>query len=90
MNTETKSTLRRVLQGRVVSDKMNKTVVVLVETRVKHPLYGKFIKRSKKYHAHDEAGDCHTGDTVEISESRPISKTKSWVVTRRIAQAQVV
>ncbi|WP_085318374.1 30S ribosomal protein S17 [Derxia lacustris] len=90
MNTETKTALRRVLQGRVVSDKMNKTVVVLVETRVKHPLYGKFIKRSKKYHAHDEAGECNAGDTVEISESRPISKTKAWVVTRRIAQAQVV
>jgi len=89
MNSENKTALRRVLQGRVVSDKMDKTVVVLIETRVKHPLYGKFIKRSKKYHAHDEAGECHTGDTVEISESRPISKTKAWVVTKRLSQSQM-
>ena len=79
--------LQRVLTGRVVSDKMTKTVTVLVERRVKHPLYGKFVTKSAKYHAHDEAGECREGDTVEIAESRPISKTKAWVVTKRIAAA---
>ena len=77
----------RTLVGRVVSDKRNKTVTVLVERRVKHELYGKIIGRSRKYHAHDEKGDYHLGDTVEISEGRPISKTKSWVVTRLIEKA---
>lgn len=80
---------QRVLTGRVVSDKMQKTVTVLVERRVKHPLYGKFVTKSAKYHAHDEAGECREGDTVEIAESRPISRTKAWVVTRRVATAQI-
>ncbi len=71
---------RRVLQGLVVSDKMDKTVTVLVERRVRHPLYKKFIRRSKRYHAHDEANACKTGDTVQIEECRPISKTKTWRV----------
>jgi small subunit ribosomal protein S17 len=79
---------QRVLTGRVVSDKMMKTVTVLVERRVKHPLYGKFITKSAKYHAHDENNECREGDTVEIAESRPIAKTKAWVVTKRIAVAQ--
>ncbi len=69
---------RRVLQGQVVSDKMDKTVTVLVERRVMHPLYKKFIRRSKRYHAHDETNACKEGDLVQIEECRPISKTKSW------------
>jgi small subunit ribosomal protein S17 len=71
---------RRVLQGVVVSDKMDKTVVVRVERRVMHPIYKKFIKRSKKYHAHDEENLCKTGDVVRIRETRPLSKTKTWEV----------
>ena len=71
---------RRVLQGVVVRDKMDKTVTVLVERRVMHPLYKKFIRRSKRYHAHDEANAFKTGDTVYIEECRPLSKTKTWRV----------
>ena len=71
---------RRVLTGRVTSDKMDKTVTVLVERRVMHPLYKKFIRRSKKYAAHDEANLCKIGDTVRIEECRPISKRKRWIV----------
>ncbi len=71
---------RRVLQGVVVGDKADKTVTVLVERRLKHPLYKKFIKRSKRYHAHDEANTAKTGDIVRIRECRPISKTKSWEI----------
>ena len=71
---------RRVLQGRVVSDKSNKTITVLVERRVMHPLYKKFITRSKKYHAHDEENRCKVGDLVRIQECRPLSKTKHWEV----------
>ena len=82
--------LTRVLTGRVVSDKRNKTVTVLVERRVQHELYGKYIVRSKKYSAHDEQGQFHLGDLVEIAESRPISKTKSWVVTRLIEKSTLV
>jgi len=68
--------------GRVVSDKMNKTVTVLVERRVKHPLYAKVVRRSKKYHAHDENNEYHVGDTVWIEEHRPISKQKRWTVVQ--------
>ena len=71
---------RRVLQGVVVSDKADKTVTVLVERRLMHPLYKKFIKRSKRYHAHDEANSAKTGDIVRIRECRPLSKTKTWEV----------
>ncbi|HEX4260868.1 MAG TPA: 30S ribosomal protein S17 [Acetobacteraceae bacterium] len=74
---------RRVLSGRVVSDKMDKTVTVLVNRRVMHPLYKKFIRRSKKYAAHDEANACKTGDAVRIEECRPISKRKTWLVVER-------
>jgi small subunit ribosomal protein S17 len=74
---------RRVLTGRVVSDKTDKTVTVLVERRVMHPLYKKFIRRSKRYAAHDEANLCKQGDTVSIEECRPISKTKSWLIVAR-------
>ncbi len=71
---------RRVLQGVVVSDKADKTITVLVERRLMHPLYKKFIKRSKRYHAHDEANSAKTGDVVRIRECRPISKTKTWEI----------
>ena len=74
---------KRVLTGRVTSDKMNKTVTVLVDRRVMHPLYKKFIRRSKKYAAHDEANLCQVGDQVRIEECPPISKRKAWVVTER-------
>ena len=75
---------KRTLQGVVTSDKTDKTVTVVVERRFKHPLYGKFIKKSKKYHAHDESNEYKIGDKVYIEESRPISKTKTWVVTSKI------
>ena len=84
------ATVRRTLVGRVVSDKMNKTVTVLIERRVKHPLYGKVIMRSNKYHAHVEGGIAAEGDLVEIEECRPISKTKSWRVTKVVEKAQAV
>lgn len=71
---------KRILQGVVVSDKMDKSVVVRVERRVMHPVYKKYIKRSAKYTAHDENNLCKVGDVVQIIESRPISKTKTWVV----------
>jgi small subunit ribosomal protein S17 len=71
---------RRVLQGVVVSDKMDKTVTVLVERRVMHPIYKKFIRRSKKYHAHDETNQVKVGDVVQIEECKPLSKTKTWKV----------
>jgi small subunit ribosomal protein S17 len=80
----------RTLVGKVVSDKRSKTVTVLVERRVKHELYGKIVGRSRKYHAHDENGEFKMGDTVEISETRPLSKTKSWVVTRLIEKSRLV
>lgn len=70
--------INRTLSGRVTSDKMDKTVTVLVERRIKHPLYGKFITRSKKYHAHDDNNQFSMGDMVLIEECRPLSKTKSW------------
>ena len=76
---------KRVLQGTVVSDKTDKTVVVLVERKVKHPLYGKIIRRSKKYHAHDEANQIREGDVVRIEECAPISKLKSWRVIEKVA-----
>jgi small subunit ribosomal protein S17 len=75
---------KRVLTGIIVSDKTDKTVVVNVERRVKHPLYGKIIKRSKKYHAHDEANEFKQGETVRIEETRPISKLKTWKVLDRV------
>jgi small subunit ribosomal protein S17 len=73
--------LKRTLVGRVVSNKMQKTVTVVVERKVKHPVYGKYIVKSTRYHAHVET-QLNEGDTVEIQESRPISKTKAWKVTR--------
>ncbi len=75
---------KRVLTGTVVSDKTDKTVVVSVERRVAHPVYGKIIKRSKKYHAHDETNQYHTGETVRIEECKPISKLKTWTTIGRV------
>jgi small subunit ribosomal protein S17 len=89
MNAEKKS-LTRTLVGRVVSNKMEKTVTVLVERRVKHPLYGKYIVKSNKYHAHDETNTLNEGDIVEIAESRPLSRTKTWAVTRVVETAQTI
>lgn len=79
----------RTLVGRVVSDKRSKTITVLVERRVIHELYGKIVGRSRKYHAHDEKGEYKLGDLVEIAETRPISKTKNWVVTRLLEKARL-
>jgi small subunit ribosomal protein S17 len=79
--------LARTLVGRVVSNKMDKTVTVKVERRVKHPVYGKYVVRTTKYHAHDEGNGVNEGDLVEIAETRPLSKTKSWRVTRVVQQA---
>ena len=75
---------KRILVGTVVSDKTDKTVVVKVERKVKHPLYGKIIRRSKKYHAHDEDNSVKTGETVRIEETRPMSKLKTWKVIERV------
>lgn len=80
----------RTLQGRVVSDKMDKTVTVLVERKVKHPLYGKVIRRSTKIHAHDAENQYTVGDIVVISETRPMSKTKSWCVTGLVEKVRTV
>jgi small subunit ribosomal protein S17 len=80
----------RTFVGKVVSDKRIKTVTVLVERRTMHELYGKIVGKSSKYHAHDEKGEFKMGDVVEITESRPISKTKSWIVTRLVKKAEVV
>jgi small subunit ribosomal protein S17 len=80
----------RMLTGRVVSDKRAKTVTVLVERRETHALYGKIVMSSRKYHAHDENGEYKLGDVVEIAESRPISKTKTWVVTKLVQKAVLV
>jgi small subunit ribosomal protein S17 len=88
--TQRETPNKRTLTGRVVSDKMTKTVTVLVERRVKHPLYGKFVTRTKKYHAHDENGDYHEGDLVEIEETRPVSKTKAWRVTKLLEKSRAV
>jgi len=80
---------KRILIGTVTSDKTDKTVTVLVERKVKHPLYGKIIRRSKKYHAHDEANEYTIGDVVRIEETKPISKTKTWAVKDRVVSGGV-
>lgn len=82
--------LNRTLVGRVVSDKMNKSATIVIERLVKHPLYGKFIKRTTKLHVHDENNECGIGDTVMIEECRPISKTKSWRLVKVLEQANRV
>lgn len=88
--TEATKSLKRTLVGKVVSDKRAKTVTVMVERSVKHPIYDKIVIRSSKYHAHDENGEYKLGDTVEITESRPLSKTKNWVATRLVQKAALV
>ena len=88
--TQAAAKVQRTLVGRVVSDKREKTITVLVERRTKHELYGKIVATSRKYHAHDERGEYKMGDVVEISESRPLSKTKNWVVTRLVEKAETV
>ncbi len=94
MNTPQEATQpaknRRTLVGRVVSDRMQRTVTVLVERRVKHAEMGKTVMRSKKFHAHVASGEYKAGDLVEIAECRPLSKTKSWIVTRLIEKSQQV
>lgn len=80
--------LKRTLTGTVVSDKMDKTVTVLIERKTKHPVLGKIISMSKKYHAHDENNECHQGDVVIIEECRPLAKTKSWRVTKLVEKGQ--
>ena len=84
--SETKNT--RTLTGRIVSDKMDKTVTVLVERRVTHPLLGKIVTRSKKYHAHDEKNEFHEGDLVQIEETRPLSRTKTWRVAKLLEKSR--
>ena len=84
------TSIKRTLIGRVVSDKMDKTVTVLVERKVKHPMYGKVMVRSKKYHAHNEGNSAKAGDLVEIVETRPLSRTKTWAVTTVLQKAIVV
>jgi small subunit ribosomal protein S17 len=88
--TQAQQKVTRTLIGRVVSDKRAKTVTVLVERRARHELYGKIVATSSKFHAHDEKGEYKLGDVVEITESRPLSKTKNWVVTRLVQKADLV
>ena len=88
--TEAQKSLKRTLVGKVVSDKREKTVTVLIERRVKHELYGKIVGKSSKFHAHDENNEFNTGDVIEITESRPLSKTKNWVATRLVTKAALV
>ena len=85
--SDAKPKSKRTLVGRVVSNKMDKTVTVLVERRVKHPIYGKIIIRSTKLHAHDETNRVNEGDLVEVAETRPVSRTKTWTVTRVVGAA---
>ena len=84
------TTSKRTLIGRVVSDNTDKTVTVLVERRVKHPMYDKIIVRSSKYHAHNENNEAKSGDLVEIQECRPIAKTKAWTVTKLMEKAEAI
>ncbi len=86
MNDQAKVT--RTLVGQVIGDKMDKTITVLVERQVKHPLYQKYIRRSTKLHAHDEQNECRAGDTVSIEQCRPLSKTKSWRLHKVLERAQ--
>lgn len=90
MSEDKKAAVQRTLVGKVVSDKRDKTVTVLVERRVKHPLYSKIVIKTSKYHAHDENNEYGMGDTIEITASRPISKSKSWIATKLIEKAVLV
>jgi small subunit ribosomal protein S17 len=88
--TEAANSTARTINGKVVSDKMDKSITVLVERRVKHPIYGKYVKRSTKLHAHDENNECNIGDVVTIQETRPLSKTKSWRLVSVVEKASNV
>jgi small subunit ribosomal protein S17 len=88
--SEQKQQNERTVTGRVISDKMNKSITVLVERRVKHPVYGKFVRKSSKLHAHDEKNECKEGDLVTIAECRPISKTKAWRLVEVVEKATIV
>ncbi len=79
--------IERIQSGTVVSDKMDKSAIVLIERKVKHPIYGKFVKKSTKLHIHDENNECTIGDTVQIAECRPVSKTKSWKLVKVVEKA---
>ena len=87
-NKEIKVSRKRILQGKVTSDKTDKTIVVTVERLVMHPIYKKFFKRTKKFMAHDEENHCHVGDTVRIKESRPLSARKRWVLESIVSRAK--
>lgn len=86
--TTTEIQVERTVTGRVTSDKMNKTITVAIERLVKHPVYGKYIRRTTKLHAHDENNECHTGDLVAIRQCRPMSKTKAWTLVGVVERAQ--
>lgn len=88
MSNATRTRVEHSATGKVVSNKMDKTVTVRLERHLKHPLYGKYMRRSSKVHAHDEANDCNEGDTVRIIPDRPLSKTKSWKVVEIVERAQ--
>ena len=88
MNEQTKTGSARLLSGRVVSNKMQKTITVVIERRIQHPLYGKFITRRTKLHAHDENRECQEGDFVQIEECRPISKSKAWRLVKVLERAR--
>lgn len=88
MSNETRARVEHSATGKVVSNKMDKTVTVRLERFLKHPLYGKYIRRSSKVHAHDESNDCNEGDTVRIVPDRPLSRTKSWKVVEIVERAQ--
>mgnify|MGYP000729682709 CR=1 FL=1 len=88
--SEQKQKIERTATGRVISDKMDKTITVLVERRVKHPVYGKFVRKSTKLHAHDENNECKEGDVVTIAECRPISKNKAWRLVEVVEKATIV
>lgn len=85
---EQQAKIKKQLIGRVTSDKMDKTIKVEVERRLKHPIYGKFVKKSKRFTAHDEKNECGIGDTVRIQESRPLSKTKRWTLVEILEKAK--
>ncbi len=87
MSTDTENKVARTITGRVTSDKMDKTVTVLVERLERHALYGKYVRRSTKLHAHDENNECRIGDTVVIQQSRPLSKTKAWTLVQVLERA---
>ena len=88
MQTTVERNLRKIRMGVVTSDKMDKTITVAVERKVKHPMYGKFVKKTTKFHAHDEKQECGIGDVVKIMETRPLSKTKRWRLVEIVEKAK--